>query len=384
MTVLGAAASAAQDAVVRSFEAAPMDVTAQQYARKDLHGEKCALVKVRVVAQGVTFSGSVMGEVEKRGSEYWVYMPGGTKMLQVTAESFLPFLYTFPEPLRGGVTYVLTIESPQPAATAPQKPDENYFVLRVEPAHANVFVDGNPLAVEDGAVTVPLTDGTHSYRVESVGFAPEEGTVTMAGKRESRTVTLRSTKPTLTINAATPATEIYVNDARKGVGSWSGELFPGTYMVEGRLASHRTHTRKVTLTEGHDQTITIPALTAITGTLNVNYKPLDAAITIDGNSAGVTPNIITDLLVGTHTVVISKDGYTPITRTTSVSETSTATLSGTLSRADIAQPSARTPSAGTDPYSADAELTKEYKYFINSYGKYGFKHNDRVVVPPQI
>ena len=158
VTVLGAAASAAQDAVVRSFEAAPMDVTAQQYARKDLHGEKCALVKVRVVAQGVTFSGSGMGVVEKRGSEYWVYMPGGTKMLQVTAESFLPFLYTFPEPLRGGVTYVLTIESPQPAATAPQKPMENYLVLKVEPAHAAVFVDGAPKSVENGVVSVSLTD----------------------------------------------------------------------------------------------------------------------------------------------------------------------------------------------------------------------------------
>ena len=109
----GAVAAVAQKAVVETFEAAPMDVTAQQYARLDLHGEKCALVKVRVVAQGVTFSGNVMGEVEKRGSEYWVYMPGGTKMLQVTAETFLPFLHTFPEPLRPGVTYILTVLAPQ-------------------------------------------------------------------------------------------------------------------------------------------------------------------------------------------------------------------------------------------------------------------------------
>lgn len=69
IALAGAVGGAAQEAVVKSFEAAPMDVTAQQYARLDLHGEKCALVKVRVVARDVTFSGSVMGEVQKRGSE---------------------------------------------------------------------------------------------------------------------------------------------------------------------------------------------------------------------------------------------------------------------------------------------------------------------------
>ena len=62
----GAVAAVAQKAVVESFEAAPMDVTAQKYARLDKHGEKCALVKVSVVAPNVTFQGNVMGDVQKR------------------------------------------------------------------------------------------------------------------------------------------------------------------------------------------------------------------------------------------------------------------------------------------------------------------------------
>ena len=89
LAVIGAARGAAQDAKVRSFEAAPMDVTAQKYARLDLHGEKCARVKVIVVAQGVTFQGNVMGDVQKHGSEYWVYLLGGTKMLRIMSENFL-------------------------------------------------------------------------------------------------------------------------------------------------------------------------------------------------------------------------------------------------------------------------------------------------------
>ena len=110
----GAVAAVAQKAVVESFEAAPMDVTAQQYARLDKHGEKCALVKVSVVAPNVTFQGNVMGDVQKRGSESWVYLTSGTKMVRISADSFLAFMYDFPEPLQGGVTYVLTILAPQP------------------------------------------------------------------------------------------------------------------------------------------------------------------------------------------------------------------------------------------------------------------------------
>lgn len=113
LVLTGVMNAVAQEATVKSFEAAPMDLSAKKYSRLDLHGAKCALLKVRVVAPGVTFSGNVMGDVVKRSSEYWVYLPKGTKMLQIAAESFLPFLYNFPDPLQGGVTYVLTLATPQ-------------------------------------------------------------------------------------------------------------------------------------------------------------------------------------------------------------------------------------------------------------------------------
>ena len=368
----GAVAAVAQKAVVESFEAAPMDVTAQQYARLDLHGEKCALVKVSVVAPNVTFQGNVMGDVQKRGSEYWVYLTSGTKMVRISADSFLAFMYDFPEPLQGGVTYMLTIEAPQPGGGQAGRPVENYLVLKVQPANANVFVkvDGMPKNVEDGTVTVSLADGPHTYSVDAVGFARQEGTVTMDGKRESRTITLVSTKPTLTVSATTPGTEIFINDTRKGTDSWSGELMADTYVVEGRLNGHRTHSQKVTLAEGQNQRLTIPALTPITGSLNVNYKPVDATITIDGREAGVTPNVIRDLLVGTHRVEISAPGYTTATLTANVTESTPATLTGSLT----AKPS--------DPYADDIALTDRYEQFLDySTGDYGFKHNGTIVIP---
>ena len=354
------------------FALDPIDVSARTMQRLDLHGEKCALVKVRVLGSDVSFRGSVMGDVKKDGSEYWVYMPGNTKMLQISSETFLPFRYNFPEPLRGGSTYVLTIHTPQ--APQPQRRKENFLVLKVSPANAHVYVDGTERPVEDGIVSVPLADGPHTYRAEAIGYAPVSGSVTMAGERVARTVALVSNKPTLTVTAAADATEIYVNDVRRGAGSWNGELVPGDYIVEGRLTGHRTNTQKVTLSEGQNRTVTIPALEAITGSLSDTYKPVDATITIDGRASGVTPNVFNDLAVGTHTVTIAAPGYTPATHTITISESSPSTLTGTLAPAPTA--TASTPTA------TDIALTDEYEPFRDeSTGMWGFKHNGRIVIP---
>ena len=354
------------------FALDPIDVSARTMQRLDLHGEKCALVKVRVLGSDVSFRGSVMGDVKKDGSEYWVYMPGNTKMLQISSETFLPFRYNFPEPLRGGSTYVLTIHTPQ--AAQPQRRKENFLVLKVSPANAHVYVDGTERPVEDGIVSVPLADGPHTYRAEAIGYAPVSGSVTMAGERVARTVALVSNKPTLTVTAAADATEIYVNDVRRGAGSWNGELVPGDYIVEGRLTGHRTNTQKVTLAEGQNRTVTIPALEAITGSLSVTYKPVDATITIDGRASGVSPNVFNDLAVGAHTVTIAAPGYTPATHTITISESAPSTLTGSLAPAPTAP--ASTPTA------TDIALTDEYEPFRDeSTGMWGFKHNGRIVIP---
>ncbi len=371
VAALGVLGLAAQEPE-KDFYMDTRDVTAQKYARLDLHGEKCAVLKVRVVADGVTFRGNIIGDVHKEGSEYWVYLTDGTKMLHINADTFLPFMYDFPEPLRGGVTYVLTLRTPSSAGAAPQRKKQNFLALKVTPATARVTVDGVELPLENGAANKLLAAGAHTFRVTATGYAPHEETVTIADQKVARTVTLRSVKPTLSVTATTPGTEIYINDERRGTDRWSGELFSDAYVIEGRLASHRTHTQTVTLADNETRTVTIPALAPVTGTLSIDYLPQDAAVTIDGRAAGTTPLLLDDVLIGSRSVTISKDGYTPATLTATVSETTPATLSGSLKKAPIY----------SGPSAADIALTNEYETFKDSStGKWGYKHNGRVVIP---
>ncbi len=366
LAVVGVVGAGAQEATVKSFEMSPMDVTARTHSRKDLHGEKCAVVKVRVIADGVAFQGNLIGEPVEKPGEYWVYLTDGTKQFQILSRSFLPFMYNFDEPLKGGVTYVLTLLAPH----TPQRKKQNFLVLKVTPSTAHVTVDGAELPLENGIASKLLPAGTHVYRVTAPGYAPHEETVTIGEDKVSRNVTLRSVKPRLTVTTTTPGTEIFINEISRGTDRWNGELYADTYVVEGRLAGHRHNSQTVTLAEDQSRTVTIPALTPITGTLSVDYKPYDATVTIDDRAAGTTPLLLDDILVGTHRVTISATGYNPATLTATVSETAPATLTGAL-----------TPKP-TDPYADDIALTDEYEHFWDSSTeKWGFKHNGTVVIP---
>ena len=71
-------------------------------------------------------------------------------------------------------------------------------------------------------------------------------------------------------------------------------------------------------------------LAAIQGNLSVNYKPFGADVYIDGKKVGQSPRVINGFLVGSHKVEIKKDGYGTDSKTVSILEGQTTSLSGVL------------------------------------------------------
>ena len=87
--------ASAQKLTVESFKLASSDLTAQTQPRKDLNNHNCALIKVGLGLQGVQFEGSIMGNVENKTGEYWVYMPQGNRMLKVKHANYAPVMVNF-------------------------------------------------------------------------------------------------------------------------------------------------------------------------------------------------------------------------------------------------------------------------------------------------
>ena len=107
----------AQELKVRSLEADPMDLSASTQPRNDKVGNPCALVKVLMVDGIDRVEGNVIGDVEDRGTEKWVYLSAGTKMMKIIPKNHLPLMIMFDDygikRVESKVTYVLTLVMPQ-------------------------------------------------------------------------------------------------------------------------------------------------------------------------------------------------------------------------------------------------------------------------------
>lgn len=143
---------------------------------------------------------------------------------------------------------------------------------------------------------------------------------------------LKSTMATLSVSTGTTGTQIFINDQQRGTSSWQGTLPPGTYRVEGRLAGHRTHRQNVTLASREQQQVTIPALVAITGMLNVNVQPMNAEVWLDGSRLGTSPDIFRNITVGSHSVELRAAGYTTKTESVTIREGQTTMLTSSLAK----------------------------------------------------
>jgi len=105
-----------QKLTIESFELASSDLSASTNERLDLNEKPCALVKVRLTAAGITFDGNIIGSVDYKTGEYWVYMTEGSKNLKVMHNSLLPLELEFSDynvtALLSRHTYVLTLKVP--------------------------------------------------------------------------------------------------------------------------------------------------------------------------------------------------------------------------------------------------------------------------------
>lgn len=414
LLLLAASVARARDMSVASMTQASMDLSAAVYPRADLNGVACALVKV-VMPEGAKFEGSIIQPVEYNTGEYWVYVTAGTKQIRVKHSAARPLQIVFADygipRLESKTTYTLDITMPAGTA-APAAPSavagRNYAVFTVEPPTATVTIDGNMHEPRNGKVRVLLRRGDYDYTVEAPGYLAEQGRVAVGAEKAELSVALRSVKGTLSVTAATPGTDIYVNGEKMGVDRWEGELLPGEYKVEGRRAgytsvvqasivatgqttqialpvlhntkgfmtvtaatagtdiyvngekvgtdnykgeyvpgeylvegrreSHLAVEQLATVAMGEQCFVALPMLTPITGSLNVDYEPDGAVITIDGHVRGTVPAVFDNLLIGKHSITISSSGYVPQTHNISINESELAILSGQLSKQQVAAP----------------------------------------------
>ena len=157
----------AQELTVKSFKLASSDLTAQTQPRKDLNNRNCALIKVGLGLQGVQFEGSIMGNVENKTGEYWVYMPQGNRMLKVKHPNYAPVMVTFAdygvEKVESNRTYVLVLTKPMDSSISSSFlssdsdvisiPVKNGITIDMVKVEAGTFMMGSAISKKQDAPT---------------------------------------------------------------------------------------------------------------------------------------------------------------------------------------------------------------------------------------
>ena len=175
----------AQKLIVESFKLASSDLTAQTQPRKDLNNKNCALIKVGLGLQGAQFEGSIMGNVENKTGEYWVYMPQGNRMLKVKHANYAPVMVNFAdygvEKVESNRAYELVVT----ASGGAQAEQKQKLTIRYTPSSATVLVDNKMVKGKNGVAQTTLPVGQHSFIVFCDGYDSEEGTVKLKASTPS-------------------------------------------------------------------------------------------------------------------------------------------------------------------------------------------------------
>lgn len=102
--------------------------------------------------------------------------------------------------------------------------------------------------------------------------------------------------------------EIWVENEKKGVTSWTGPLEYGQYSIRAEKASHGSMPQNYIIEENGIKYIKLEDPVPLFGFLSVNVTPFRSEIYVDGEYVGMTPKTIKNLLVGEHKVTVKAAG----------------------------------------------------------------------------
>lgn len=330
----------AQSISVKSFRALPMDMTASSLEGKriDQNGEVAALIKVMTTEKGFVFEGGTLGIVntQQRVGEIWVWVPRGLRKITILHQQLGGLRdYRFPLEIEAERTYEMVLSTSRVESFEKEEVRQQYLAFHISPANATLEVDNVLWSVDaDGNAMKYVDFGTYSYRVRASDYFTEAGNVTVANpdSTEIVNVTLQPNFAEVTLAVDADA-EIWVNNEKKGIRTWTGPLGNGTYKIECKQEGCETKTISQVITaDMKGQTITLPVPIPANGSINVESSPMMATVFIDGTNMGSTPRFIKQIPIGEHTVKLVKEGFVDYEETVVITRNNRSQITATLEK----------------------------------------------------
>lgn len=235
-------------------------------------------------------------------------------------------------PLYAEKTMTVTVSDNDTPVEVRLAPAYGYLSINTNPPGALVLIDGErvngttPLKIPEKIRTgnVSVTVQKHDWHPATVSVnVPSDGSV------KTVDINLSANFGTVVCSCPDSEAELYVNGEYKGKGSWTGNVSSGiNHVLESRKTGHSPQSIGFSVDDGQTLRKEVGAPVPLYGTLEITQTvPEYCMVRIDSGSETEAPFIRNELLVGSHTLHITKDGYIPQTRTIEIAHNQKLTIS---------------------------------------------------------
>ena len=180
---------------VTSFNRMENDITARITApKRDQNGEICALIRIVTNEKDLMFEPDALGITarENKTGEVWVYVPRGARRISILHDK-LGILrnYFYPDIIEKATVYEMVLNTSDDQNKPVAESNMQFLVVRPEPATANVYINEEPVPVENGLFNATMPKGEHTYRVEAPMYQPDAGVIKLGNTPVTKSVALK-------------------------------------------------------------------------------------------------------------------------------------------------------------------------------------------------
>ncbi|MCD4665089.1 MAG: PEGA domain-containing protein, partial [Bacteroidales bacterium] len=348
------------------YKQIPNDISATRFPKHDANDKLCALIKVISDIDQLGFESNlgIVGNIEKKTGEYWIYVSPGERKLSMWGPNLLKYNLNLSTLPKSGKVYQVVVTRKGEGIKSGF--NTGFILLKTQPPGAKIWIDDEYRGITP--FQQEMTGGYYNYRVEKEMFYSKEGGFTvLVNETVTEDIVLDPNFGSLTVKTTPiPGAQISLDGVPTDYQTphTFDTLASGVHTTSLIIDLYEPINREVTINDNEKANFEI-GLNPVFGNVEISASPnaeiyIDKVIKGNGTYSGI-------LTIGMHTIEARLDKYYPQTEKLDMEAGAIETVSFQL------EPITGSLSIITDPPEAEIILNGE------PYGKSPKIINDLII-----
>ncbi len=262
---------------------------------------------------------------EYKVGEVWLYISYYATFLKISHPDLSSTEFWFPFDMKPKKGYEITLINKKSDVAG-----HGSLTIKTKPENgAIIILNGKVLNQKTPFTNDMIAAGQYEITVSKDRYKHVKRNVTIKnGETQIVEIEMPLDVAMITLNAD-DMTDVYVDGTLKKRGTWSGELSSGNHEITYKKHNYRDANMTIVVEPAKSAIYTIDPK-PIYGEIGVSSTPSGAKIFVDDSYKGITPMVVTDVIIGQHSVTIEKDGYNAVTKELTIFEQQRATVNVTM------------------------------------------------------